>query len=847
MPIANRTRRLTTGACLAAILLPLALLATAAKAEIDCSAGFNCGRMVYTERAPNGSANTRILMQNLDGSQPTLVLEHYFGVNANPGQFSFDAASHRIYFSLSPASFGGPKIYAVNVDGTDLANLADNGCINEDFSISPDGSKFAFRRNCGPTDDDGKIWLMDVDGGNQHLLTSDPLVSNDVTANNHEGPSFSPDGAFVVFTSEASSNGSRQVYRSTLDGQNVVALTNVASDTRFNDEPAYLPSGDIVFLSNRDATQGLSYNDLYRMDGNGGSRLRLTNIVGRKQTLVAGPVGSHVLFVNRPDPENFLIPPVLYVAKTDGTGAVALYNEPSESGQFSRGPQFSPDGTRVVFHLCIHIGDDCQFVRRVMDVDGGNPVTYDDPALGIRTGSAFGRPDTDSDGVIDGADNCPLLANGPPVAFSSTRANGNHDIWVQDLHGGDAQRLTSHSARDAEPNFNAAGSRLVFESNRINNRAEVYSMNADGSQVMRLTNAAGGNITPSFSPDGSKVTFIGSRDGGVRNVYIMNSDGSEQVKLTTNQGYASRANNPVFNHDGTRIAFDSDRGQIGNANHDIFSINLDGSGEERLTTALGRDIGPSYSRDGSRIVFISFRDDAAANGEIYVMNADGSNARRVTNSTLREGQPVFSPDGTQIAYRVFDGSISTLYVIGADGSGQRLLTGSESIEESPTFAPQLDSDGDGIGDACDETVGLPTPVGTDVVVTSPDGSVSFSEVTAEGVTTFLPITPDPEAMPEGYSLCETCSAFDITTTATIVPPITVCLVVPDSVSTETFQQLRLLHGEAGQWVDRTTLRIDEPGVPRQVCGEVDSLSPFALAAQAGVQDRLFSDGFDEQG
>jgi len=40
----------------------------------------------------------------------------------------------------------------------------------------------------------------------------------------------------------------------------------------------------------------------------------------------------------------------------------------------------------------------------------------------------------------------------------------------------------------------------------------------------------------------------------------------------------------VFNHDGTRIAFDSDRGSIGNANHDIFTISPTGSEELRPTT-----------------------------------------------------------------------------------------------------------------------------------------------------------------------------------------------------------------------------------------------------------------------
>jgi len=509
-----------------ALVLAAACGWNAALAQTDCLTGFNCGRVVYSERAPNGSTNLRLLMQNLDGSRPSLVLENNFGSNSSLQQLVFDAASRRLYFSLSPHAFGGPKIYTVNVDGMGLANLTDNGCFNQSFSISPDGTRMVYRRNCGPTDDDGKIWLMDIDGGNQRLLTSDPLVSNDITANNHENPSFSPNGAFVVFTSQASSNGSRQIYRSTLDGNTIVALTNVASDSSYNDEPKYLRGGGIVFRSERENAPDGRYGDLWRMDGDGGGRLRLSNIVGEKNNL----------FV-------------------------------------------SPDGTRIAIQLCIDIGDTCRRSTRVVDHDGGNATTYDD----VKFFRAFGRPDTDGDGVIDGADSCPLLGNGYRIAMSSTRLS-NQEIWTTDFNGGAAQRLTINSAADTAPRFDASGSRIVFNSNRFSGRDEIFSMNANGSGLRQITNISGNNRAPAFSPDGSKITFISSPAGGQRNVWIMDANGANQIKLTTNLGFSNTASNPVFNHDGTRIAFDSDRGSIGNANHDIFTISPTGSEELRLTT-----------------------------------------------------------------------------------------------------------------------------------------------------------------------------------------------------------------------------------------------------------------------
>src|SRR5918997_247077 len=160
------------------------------------------------------------------------------------------------------------------------------------------------------------------------------------------------------------------------------------------------------------------------------------------------------------------------------------------------------------------------------------------------------------------------------------------------------------------------------------------------------------------------------------------------------------------------IAFTRITNQTGmDIESDIYTINVDGTAERKLTDTPGLDGFPSWSPDGTRIAFSTDR-DGGGNWEIYVMRSDGTHQRRLTNTPEKdEGLPAWSPDGEKIAYVADVGpdketwDNEEIFVMNADGSGRTRLTDIPGNDHwPPTWSPDgtrlaFTSDGkDGYGE-----------------------------------------------------------------------------------------------------------------------------------------------------
>jgi eukaryotic-like serine/threonine-protein kinase len=156
-----------------------------------------------------------------------------------------------------------------------------------------------------------------------------------------------------------------------------------------------------------------------------------------------------------------------------------------------------------------------------------------------------------------------LSPDGEWVAYASDRSGeGNLDIWVQRLSGGEPLRLTHDAADEREATFSADGSRIAFRSEREG--GGIYVIPAHSGGEARLL-VGGGAHGPRFSPDGRWLAYATgpgrfSTDKGsafFSQTYVIPSTGGESTRLLPD--FVSVAW-PVWSPDGRHLLLTARRG-----------------------------------------------------------------------------------------------------------------------------------------------------------------------------------------------------------------------------------------------------------------------------------------------
>ena len=136
----------------------------------------------------------------------------------------------------------------------------------------------------------------------------------------------------------------------------------------------------------------------------------------------------------------------------------------------------------------------------------------------------------------------------------------------------------------------------------------VYTVAADGG-VPKLVTTQGVSYLHGWSPDDKYLVFTGMRNNDF-DVYRIPVAGGQEVRLTTTLGLDD---GPEYSPDGMFIFFHSNR----NVYAKIWCMNPDGSNQQQLTFDSFNDWFPHPSRDGKRLVFLTFGPEVASGDHPY--------------------------------------------------------------------------------------------------------------------------------------------------------------------------------------------------------------------------------------
>jgi Tol biopolymer transport system component len=437
------------------------------------------------------------------------------------------------------------------------------------------------------------------------------------------------------------------------------------------------PTGTIAFSSL--APHGW---DLYLIDVASHQTRRLTDHPALDFNAAFAPEGNRLAFVTERDGNA-----ELYTIGVDGTGLRRL----TDSFALDDHPAWAPDGRRIAFSSTRQPADqpgrawNAVYVR---GADGANPQRLTpagasdySPAwsaggdlIAVASGSGVAGGTDLFVMAPDGNSRRQVIANGGWPAFSAdgrslffhSKRGDKWGIWRVDLDGSNLERVTPPDVDAYTPSASADGKRLAAAGSRGGHR-QIVIIDLDTRSLTELTDATTDHWNPSIAPDGRSVAFHrAAPDAEGPNVEPWGAPTGSALRMLRLAGAF-----PAFSPDGRRVAL------TGGSFDRLDVMNIDGTGRKTIHSGPSRALfSVSWAHHGDRIAFSHGQVFQGPGGkvEIATVHPDGSGYDDVTHDPGNDAFPSFSPDGTEIVFRPGRGGSKNLYILGADGAAVRRLT-----------------------------------------------------------------------------------------------------------------------------------------------------------------------------
>jgi tricorn protease len=566
---------------------------------------------------------------------------------ASTSPFSLLTSARRPAAALAAGALGAVLHGAVLLGATLLVAWAPPaGATGQEIILprfpapSPDGTRIAFCYQ-------GDIWVVPCDGGEAIRLTAHPAYD--------ERPIWSPDGAWIAFTS--SRDGNEDVYVLPVAGGEVRRLTWYSGTDHAT---GWTPDSKAVLFEGRRQIRewGAPGTFVVSLDGD----LPVAVLPTSAEMGVLSPDGTRLAYTRGSTPWwtrgyegnarfRLWIGELPEALGKSGERARDAIRPPALPAPSDGRPQARWDGppctdaglneAAALFPQARHLN--LTALASITQLPGG------DPLRGYLATYLDGPPDASRPEIEVGS-------NLWPQWFP----DGDHLLYWSEYHGFANLKLVSASTGARAWVTQFAGGRLRFPTLSQDGRLVAFEYE-DGIYTVRL---------PAPPPPGSAAWGDGvpGEPQRVRITLPVEGRPSDYVR----KHVTSEASQFVLSPDDKQIAFVCDG--------EVFALKAaeDEPSAYRLTDTPARDDEIAWAPDSKSLAFVS---DRSGTRDIYrVRSQDEQEPRlarslrletvRLTDRAEDDHRPLFSPDGSKIA---FERGLGTLMVMDADGSHQEIL------------------------------------------------------------------------------------------------------------------------------------------------------------------------------